>query len=351
MSTRWIVHAPNVHAGGGRSLLLALLKALPPSFQGKILLDSRFDVGFPVPSGLCVERVVPSFGGRLLAEWHLRQASATADRVLCFGNLPPLFRLAAPVLVFAQNRYLLDQSGLHGFPLWVKVRISAERRWVRKFYSHADAFVVQTPSMKDALVGLLKGRTPVHVLPFAPGDPHGFERSGRRTTPTETDNWEFLYVASGEPHKNHRNLIAAWRLLATEGIFPTLHLTLPQRDWPLLCSWIDSMKQAHSLRVENLGHIPPGGLKELYREGVALVYPSLLESFGLPLIEARQAGLPILASELDYVRDLVDPEETFDPTSPTSIARAVKRFIGVAELGSAIVDARQFLSILEGLEV
>jgi hypothetical protein len=40
------------------------------------------------------------------------------------------------------------------------------------------------------------------------------------------------------------------------------------------------------------------------------------------------AGLPILAPELDYVRDVCVPIQTFDPHSPVSIARAVKRFLG-----------------------
>ena len=75
----------------------------------------------------------------------------------------------------------------------------------------------------------------------------------------------------------------------------------------------------------------------------ALIYPSTLESFGLPLIEARDAGLPILASELDYVRDTVDPEESFDPHSPISVARAVKRFLGIQEQRLAITDAKAFL--------
>ncbi|MGH8848481.1 MAG: glycosyltransferase, partial [Polaromonas sp.] len=40
---------------------------------------------------------------------------------------------------------------------------------------------------------------------------------------------------------------------------------------------------------------------------------------------------PILASELDYVRDVCSPVQTFDPASPVSIARAVKRFLAVPE--------------------
>ena len=79
--------------------------------------------------------------------------------------------------------------------------------------------------------------------------------------------------------------------------------------------------------VGNVGVLPHDRLLAMYRASGALIYPSSFESFGLPLIEARQAGLPVLAPELDYVRDVIDPDETFDPRSPISIARAVRRYL------------------------
>ena len=65
-----------------------------------------------------------------------------------------------------------------------------------------------------------------------------------------------------------------------------------------------------------------------------------------PLIEAKQAGLPILASELDYVRDVLDPDQTFDPNSDISIARAVKRYLGIAEEPLPLQDANGFLDYI-----
>ncbi|MEY8216185.1 MAG: glycosyltransferase, partial [Colwellia sp.] len=71
------------------------------------------------------------------------------------------------------------------------------------------------------------------------------------------------------------------------------------------------------------------GVNRLYEASKALVFPSLRESFGLPLIEASSAGLPIIASELDFVRDVSCPVQTFDPSSPVSIARAIARFLEI----------------------
>ena len=73
-----------------------------------------------------------------------------------------------------------------------------------------------------------------------------------------------------------------------------------------------------------------------------MIFPSTSESFGLPLVEAAHLGLPILAPELDYVRDVCSPVQTFDPTSPLSIARAVKRFLKVPEPELSLRSQQEF---------
>jgi glycosyltransferase involved in cell wall biosynthesis len=95
-----------------------------------------------------------------------------------------------------------------------------------------------------------------------------------------------------------------------------------------------------------LDFFPHDQVLVLYSQAQALIYPSRFESFGLPLIDANQAGLPVLAAELDYVRDVLDPTQSFDPESPDSIARAVKRYIGVAELALPLTDAKNFWHLL-----
>jgi glycosyltransferase involved in cell wall biosynthesis len=108
------------------------------------------------------------------------------------------------------------------------------------------------------------------------------------------------------------------------------------------------MRQEYGLKIWNEGALSHSEVLSLYNSIDALIYPSTFESFGLPLIEARQAGLRVLAPEMDYVRDVLDPEQTFDPQSPVSIARAVKRFLGVAEYPLPLIDAREFINHLIG---
>jgi hypothetical protein len=102
----------------------------------------------------------------------------------------------------------------------------------------------------------------------------------------------------------------------------------------------------YALNVTNIGVVEHERIKYLFHHVGALIYPSTFESFGLPLIEARQENLTILASELDYVRDIVDPEQSFDPYSPVSIARATKRHLNLKEPKLPLLSAVEFTQYL-----
>ncbi len=342
MSGRLFIHAPNVHQGGGRSQLLALLSGMPPDVDLRLSLDKRLTLPDNILKGVAIKRVTPSILGRIAAEKWLAKSLESTDLVLCFGNLPPLFKLRGLVVVFLQNRLLVDPVKLDGFSLKTRLRLVVERIWLSSRISNANEFIVQTPSMKNLLEQLTTEKIKVSILPFldtSDGYNRGISSSSR---PTEK-NFDFLYVASGEPQKNHRQLIGAWCLLSEEGLFPTLKLTVDKVQFSELCIWIDRKSEKYQLNIENLGNVSHEQVMEHYQQATALIYPSTMESFGLPLLEARQAGLPVLASELDYVRDILDPDQAFDPESAKSIARAVKRFLEVDEPPLPLQDATGFI--------
>lgn len=347
---RFFLHATNVHAGGGQLLLNSLLRSLSNDLCVVALLDSRMVVKDIEFNSLDIKRVKPSVWTRLKADWWLARNVKPSDVVLCFGNLPPLFQLRGSTIVFLQNRYLIDRISLESFPLKTRWRLKVERLWFFWKAGNADAFIVQTPSMHTILGSSgLAARKPVHVLPFV-DICEGYRRCLEKPLSPVVDK-PLIYVASGEPHKNHRNLIQAWCLLAQDGLFPNLWLTLDAQVNRELCEWIEKQTQQFCLGIKNLGAQPHEKILFLYTQVQALIYPSTFESFGLPLIEARRAGLAVLASELDFVRDVLDPEQVFDPQSPVSIARAVKRFMGANEDPLPLLNADEFMkSLLEMCE-
>lgn len=154
-----------------------------------------------------------------------------------------------------------------------------------------------------------------------------------------------MYVATGERHKNHCRLIEAWVLLAKNHFYPSLLLTLCKKKYPELVKFIEKEAKLHSLKI-SIEPIKYEKIDNFYAKSRALIYPSLLESLGLPLLEAKAFDLPILASERDFVRDIVDPVATFDPNSAQSICSSVLRFEGIIEKKIELISVAKMLESL-----
>ncbi|PRC92707.1 glycosyltransferase [Solimicrobium silvestre] len=335
---RLLLHAPNVHVGGGLVLLKELLLALTFE-EGWANLDKRAFELLCLPPKMDCNFVSPSLMGRLQAEFRLRHVARHDDLILCFHGMPPLLRVAGRVVVFQQNRNYLGLSPLSSFLGRTKVRVALERFICRSFKNHVNEYIVQTSSMQSAVKAWHGGNPIVRVIPFM--DILVVES----VSCADARKYDFIYVADGEAHKNHRNLLAAWILLAKEGIFPSLALTLGD-SYNSLRREIDNANSTHNLNITNLGLLPHKKVLDLYHSGKALIFPSTAESFGLPLLEASHTGMPIVASELDFVRDVCQPTQTFDPNSPVSIARAVKRLWNIPTEPIEIGSAHDFLEVL-----
>jgi len=335
---RILLYAPNVHTGGGAVLLEALLRGLPSGVPVLAWLDQRSrDRGAPLPEHVQVRWVAATAKSRWSAEWNLRREARATDRLLCFHGLPPLWRSRAFTALFQQNRNLLGQVPLRQFAPRTRVRLWFEQQVSRRMRRHVDVYWVQTEAMADAVRAWWgpSGTPTVRVCGFAP--PLPLHAAPSSTAPRR----DFIYVADGEAHKNHRRLLAAWVLLADAGHRPSLALTLGARDRALRAEW-EAGIAAYGLAVEFLPPMDHAAVLKAYAESGALVFPSLGESYGLPLVEAAAQGLPIVAAERDYVREVCVPVQTFDPESPRSIAHAVLRHLQLAPAPAAPASAADF---------
>lgn len=336
-----ILYAPNVGFGGGLVLVREILAANWCRTKVFAFVDERAKREFKdVSPNITLVWCKSSFSGRLIAEYRLARLSVSGCLILCLHNLPPIFPTNGNVICFVQNAHvvgLIDESKLG---LKLRLRCAAERVIARIGKAKISEYIVQTPTMREALISWLGNVSPpVSVMPFLGARPNVLNVSARHGG----RYWDFLYVSDGARHKNHRRLLQAWALLADDGLFPTLALTLhPARD-RLLRKEVETTSRRHSLQISDLGQLPHQDLLQLYNRAGALLFPSLSESFGIPLLEATDAGLPIIAGELDYVRDVCVPIQTFDARSPKSIARAVKRFLGVNTESLDLLSAQVFV--------
>jgi glycosyltransferase involved in cell wall biosynthesis len=157
----------------------------------------------------------------------------------------------------------------------------------------------------------------------------------------------FIYPSTGLSHKNHAVLLKAWDLLFQEGYNFELHLTISESDIKLIRN-INNLK-SRGLNIINHGIITDPELLTLYKMTEYLVYPSLNESFGLPLLEAVQQNCMIITADLPYSREAVIPTSVFNPYRPSSLKSAILQTIshkGI-EKKSMIITENKIDSFIE----
>jgi glycosyltransferase involved in cell wall biosynthesis len=134
-----------------------------------------------------------------------------------------------------------------------------------------------------------------------------------------------LYPANFWPHKNHPVLFEA--LAAYRDDHPKSHLRLVCTGAPnALMSSLRSTAEAllPSGSVVFAGYIPAQELSALLSACRAVVFPSLYEGFGMPVLEALACGKPVLCSNVTGLTEVAgDAAIYFDPTHPREIAEAI----------------------------
>jgi glycosyltransferase involved in cell wall biosynthesis len=91
--------------------------------------------------------------------------------------------------------------------------------------------------------------------------------------------------------------------------------------------------------VEFLGHVPLEGLLDLYRRCAVFVFPSTVETFGNPLVEAMACGAPIASSNTAAMPEVLeDAGLFFEPDDVDGIAVAINRFLRNPDIGQVYSD-------------
>lgn len=311
-----ILYAINIHTGGGKVLLDELLTR-EESKLSHVFLDARYKPSIDLPQSK-ITRIAPSLFSRLLAELKLFRKVKTSDSVLMFGNLPPLLPLKGKVILYFQNLLLTNQLKLSDFSLKTKLRLYSERIWLRLFKKNVDEVWVQGQHVKAILESTLFKKTKIILNPIMPKDLLTHEN---RSLAHHYEN-DFVYVASPEPHKNIINLIKAWEILEEKKENITLVIILNCKIIP------EHLKANLPSNVHIKVNLSRDEVFTFYKKSKCLIFPSYLESFGLPLLEAKKFGLKIFASDLPYAREINCVDVFFKPDSPQDIAENIIANIG-----------------------
>lgn len=148
-----------------------------------------------------------------------------------------------------------------------------------------------------------------------------------------------LYPAQTWQHKNHLRLIEAIaHLRDTKGISINLVMTGYQNEHAAqIRAGIDRLRLGEQVRFP--GFVTPMQLQALYRMAVGLIFPSLFEGWGIPIVEAFQVGTPVACSNATSLPSMVgDAALVFDPFDVESIAAAAESLWDDELLRSRLIE-------------
>lgn len=130
----------------------------------------------------------------------------------------------------------------------------------------------------------------------------------------------FVILGTIEGRKNHALLLSVWRrMLAEMGAQCPQLIIIGRRGWQ--ADDVFATLDTHDFqgKVVEMGALDDAALASILRNARALLFPSLAEGFGMPLIEALAAGIPVIASDLAVFREIAgDVPELLSLDDPTA---------------------------------
>jgi glycosyltransferase involved in cell wall biosynthesis len=147
-----------------------------------------------------------------------------------------------------------------------------------------------------------------------------------------------LWAGTVEPRKNLAGLVRAFSLLDTDA---ALVLVGPPGWNEDLESHLGGLPTEARARVHVLGWVPRGDLDALYAAATVMCFPSLLEGFGFPVVEAMAQGTPVVTSQGTSTEELVTGGAGLlvDPRQPEEIAGALQRVLDDPALAAVLGGA------------
>jgi glycosyltransferase involved in cell wall biosynthesis len=168
------------------------------------------------------------------------------------------------------------------------------------------AILVNSQATRNALTSFAETeqlrQPPVEVAGLA----SGISPEYRNPTAPPLNKPYFIMLGTIEPRKNHLRMLEIWRDWEQHEEGPRPHLLIiGQRGWECE-NVVDMLERCVTIQpwVHEMGRCSDLELVQHLRHAQALLMPSFVEGYGMPLIEALALGLPVIASNLGVFRDI-----------------------------------------------
>lgn len=147
-----------------------------------------------------------------------------------------------------------------------------------------------------------------------------------------------LFLGNTDPKKNLPNVIKTLGILYEK---KQLDFTLVITDFKIehLLPLLKEQNNEHLLKhIMLIGYVINQELPKLYKLAQLFLYPSLRESFGIPILEAMQCGTPVITSNTSAMPEIAGSGSVLvDPTQPEDIAEKIVRLLNDGEMKAKVI--------------
>lgn len=152
----------------------------------------------------------------------------------------------------------------------------------------------------------------------------------------------FVYVGSIHPRKNVARMLTAFDIFKHQTGSSKKMVIVGRMAWDYKDVDDTLAKMKHRDDVIFLGHVEPEELGRIVASAYAMVYVSLFEGFGIPIVEALSCHIPVITSNLSSMPEAAgDAAILVDPTSTNDIADAMVKIVGNKQLYNSLVERGQ----------
>lgn len=255
-------------------------------------------------------------------------------------SLPPVPRFVpCPTVVTLHDLIPITFYGRSGYEMpW---RLERYYRWNLGAVARAQQIITVSESSRHEIISNLDV-PPERVTAVYNGiDVDAWSSAGSNgANPHHGDRPYILFGGSYEPRKNLRRLLDAFERSTGSGLFHDLVMVVDVASGYAA----ETRRYASTLNCRDRLHFLSGldepALMALYRGADLFVFPSLSEGFGFPPLQAMASGVPVAASDLPVLREVLgDAALFFDPYDPDAIAAAISTGVSDAELARRLIDA------------
>ena len=137
-----------------------------------------------------------------------------------------------------------------------------------------------------------------------------------------------LFLGNTAPKKNMKRLLAAYQKYR-EQVKQPMPLVIAESSPALIQQMLKDTNQTNALQdIICIGYVSNDLLPEIFRKAKLFLYPSLAESFGIPIIEAMASGTPVITSNTTSMPEVAQgAAELINPFDTTSIVKAIMQLL------------------------